>query len=154
MRIRTVSLIAAITLGGVTVLGAAPAHAEKFESPDTVWIYGKDYSLTTDGCAAASLKPVLQVKRDGKWVTIAKGRRYKAKACSDLPDFPYRHKFQFTLEDLGTPVPGERYSQLEVRRYWKAYGKPISRPFVKMVLPSEQAHRDWLLEGFLESLTD
>jgi hypothetical protein len=55
----------------------------------------------------------------------------------DYGKFNYKYRYKFTLDVLGEPVAGERYTELQVREVWTAYGKQQKNAFIKKVYKSE-----------------
>jgi len=144
-----IALFAAI---GLLLAAPGTASAKKIvDDQDTVWIYGDKMVVWSDGCGLKNLKSKLQIKEAGEWVTVAKGKEVNKKktACKDNGRFRYQTRYKFTLDMLGQPVPGERYSQLQVREVWKAYGKRQKNVFVKKVYLNEED----LARDLLDTLT-
>jgi len=144
--------IALLLAIGLLLAVPGTASAKKIvDDQDTVWIYGDKMVLWKDGCALKNLKSKLQIKEEGKWVTVAKGKELNRRktACKGNGPFRYKTRYKFTLDILGQPVPGERYSQVQVREVWTAYGKPQKNVFVKKVYLNEED----LARDLLDTLT-
>lgn len=141
--VKVVGVFAGFVFAVAGAFIAAPAAgAVDVDDPDRGWVYGKSYKQWSDGCGMPGLNMKLQVKERGKWVTIAKGKEINKKRSSckkkDYGKFNYKTRYKFTLDVLGEPVPGERYTELQVREVWTAYGKPQKNAFVKTVYKSEE----------------
>jgi hypothetical protein len=135
-------LALSVVLSGPTTA----AVANEIDSQDRVWIYGQKVS-GLETCWGAGAKPSLQVKRNGNWVTIAKGKMTRSEDCAKK--HPLQARYTFTLEDLGTQDFGERTHTLELRT---VSGK-ARYPFTKTVYKSREDHSADLRESFYDLLT-
>ena len=147
-RIATVVVAAVVSIA----IAGAPVHAVDVNDDGRVWIYGDKYTQTTDGCVAKGINQVLQAKVDGRWVTVAKGKEIRNQQCVADGSYPYKTRYRFTVDWLGSPVPGEGYTLAEMRQTWFFDGKKRAKYFTKQIFPSAKAHKEALLQGFLDSL--
>jgi len=144
---RIVSLaVFAVVVSVSGIWTTAVAQAVPINSPDYVWIYGQRISQT-ESCWGASARPVLQIKRDGVWTTVAKATMSRSAACK--AKYPMRARYTFVLEDLGEKDPTGRTYTLQARTV-----SGINKyPFTKTVYKSKADHAADLADTFNDMLS-